>query len=460
MHHKVKHRIAGSAPDGEEATQIAGIRQLKRQSYGGDKMERESRKKLVVWLAFAVLVLVLMAGSCMAGLLLAPHLDDLTTRAAKVSIDTTPTHTLTPVPIATPTPIPPTLLEDADAEERLVATIYERVAPSVLHIRVVQHVSGMDMPRIEIPGWPESSEPPRDFYRQGEGSGFVWDTDGHIVTNYHVVQGAEKVEVTFLDGTTAPAEVIGTDPDSDLAVLQVDLPADRLHPVTLGDSDALFVGQRAIAIGNPFGQEWTLTTGVVSALGRTLPSGTSQFSIPEMIQTDAAINPGNSGGPLLDGDGRVIGVNTMIISQGQSSAGVGFAVPVNVVRKVVPVLIDEGHYAYAWLGIVGRDLDRDTAIAMELSADQRGALVIEVTEGGPAEEAGLHSSDKTVTIDGTDARTGGDIIIAVDDQPVYGMDDLIVYLVKETQPGQEIALTILREGEERQVKVTLGERPR
>jgi len=233
-----------------------------------------------------------------------------------------------------------------------------------------------------------------------------------------------------------------------------------LHPVALGDSDAAFVGQRAIAIGNPFGQEWTLTTGVVSALGRTLPSGTSRFSIPEMIQTDAAINPGNSGGPLLDGEGRVIGVNVMIMSRWQSSAGVGFAIPVNVVRQVVPVLIEEGHYTYAWLGMVGRDLDRDTALAMDLSPDQRGALVIEVAEGGPAEDAGLQGSNETVTIDGADVQIGGDVIIAVDDQPVHTMDDLIVYLVKETRPGQEVALTVLREGQERQIEVTLGERPR
>jgi serine protease Do len=422
---------------------------MERQPYG---------KRMILWTVLVALVLVLMCGSCVGSVLLAPYLDNL---LPLVGAERVPASVTAP----TPTPIPPAVLGDADAEERLVADIYERVAPSVVHIRVVQHVSGSERPPIEmpeIPGWPDFDFelPPQEFYSQGEGSGFVWDDEGHIVTNYHVVQNAEKVDVTFLDGTSLPAAVVGTDPDSDLAVLEVDLPPDQPRPVALGDSDAVFVGQRAIAIGNPFGQEWTLTTGIVSALGRTLPSGTSQFSIPEMIQTDAAINPGNSGGPLLNGEGRVIGVNVMIMSQWQSSAGVGFAIPVNVVKQVVPVLIEEGYYTYAWLGIQGRDLDRETALAMDLSPEQRGALVIEVTEDGPAEDAGLEGSNETTTIDGADARIGGDVVIAVDDQPVRGMDDLIVYLVKETQPGQEISLTVLREGRRRRIEVTLGERPR
>jgi 2-alkenal reductase len=355
-------------------------------------------------------------------------------------------------------------MAEADAEERLIAGLYERVAPSVVHIRVVQHVTGSEVPQMEIPqipGWPDFGLPqePQEFYRRGEGSGFVWDADGHIVTNYHVVADAEKVEVEFFDGAVVPAQVVGSDPDSDLAVLEVDLAADGLRPVTPGDSDAVFVGQRAIALGNPFGQEWTLTTGIVSAVGRTLRSGTSQFSIPEMIQTDAAINPGNSGGPLLDREGRVIGVNTLIRTTTGVSSGVGFAIPVNVVKQVVPVLIKEGTYAYAWLGVVGRDLDRDTATAMDLPPEQRGALVIEVPDDGPADEAGLRGSDEIVTLDGAEVRIGGDVIVAVDGQPVQAMDDLIVYLVKETRPGDEIVLSLLRDGEERQVEVELGERP-
>jgi len=425
---------------------------MEKQSYG---------RKLILVIAIGVLILALMLGSCLIGAFLAPYAGNLLSLVGEARATAIPALS-EPAPGSTPTPIPPAVLNDADAEERLVAAVYERVAPSVVHIRVVQHISG-ESPRVEIPpipGWPDLDAPPQEFYRQGEGSGFVWDEEGHIVTNYHVIQNAEKVEVTFLDGTATPADVVGADPDSDLAVLKVELPADRLRPVALGDSDALFVGQRTLAIGNPFGQEWTLTTGIVSALGRTLPSGTSQFSIPEMIQTDAAINPGNSGGPLLDGEGRVIGVNVLIMSRQQSSAGVGFAIPVNVVKRVAPVLIEEGQYAYAWLGIVGRDLDRETALAMDLSPEQRGALVIEVAAGGPAEDAGLQGSDETVAIDGADVQIGGDVIVAVDNQPVHGMDDMIVYLVKETQPGQEIALTVLREGREHRIEATLGERPR
>lgn len=431
-------------------------------------------RRLIVAVLAVVAVVVLAVGSCAAGaVLLAPQIAEVMPRMEwpgggtetvppPVTEEATPrpeeTHASVPEsePAASPTPIPGDILEGASAEERLVANVYERVAPSVVHIRVVQHVSGREGPRIEIPGWPEL---PEDFYRRGEGSGFVWDRQGHIVTNYHVVRDARDVEVTFLDGGTLPAEIVGTDPDSDVAVLKVERAAERLSPVALGDSDRVFVGQRAIAIGNPFGQEWTLTTGVVSALGRTLPSGTSDFSIPEMIQTDAAINPGNSGGPLLDREGNVIGVNTMILSQYQASAGVGFAIPVNIVDQIVPVLIEEGTYTYAWLGIVGRNLDRETAMAMNLPAEQRGALVIEVVEDSPAAEAGLQGSDDTVTRDGATLQVGGDVIVAIDAQPVRTMDDLIVYLVKEAQPGERVTLSVLRNGRDRQVEVTLGRRP-
>jgi 2-alkenal reductase len=442
--------------------------------------DRSGATKVLLGIGIVVLILFMTSASCVAGIILAPRLDELFTdtgegstgavvtavveRAVRVETATlVPTAAPTAVSEPTPTPIPPLTLGEADAEERLVASVYERVAPSVVHIRVVQQVSGgatspFELP--EIPGFPDLEIPPGEFYRRGEGSGFVWDNRGHIVTNYHVVENAERVEVVFFDGATVPADVVGTDPDSDVAVLLVDREADQLQPVQPGDSDGVFIGQRAIALGNPFGQEWTLTTGVVSALGRTMPSGTSQFSIPEMIQTDAAINPGNSGGPLLDREGRVIGVNTMIISEFGVSAGVGFAIPVNVVKQVVPVLIEEGAYDYAWLGITGRDLDRETALAMDLPADQRGALVIEVTEGGPAEAAGLLGADETVTLEGAQFQIGGDVITAIESQPVRSIDDLIVHLVKETRPGDRVTLTVLRDGEEREIEVTLGERPR
>jgi S1-C subfamily serine protease len=280
------------------------------------------------------------------------------------------------------------------------------------------------------------------------------------VTNSHVVQGAEEIEVAFRDGRRLAAQIVGTDPDSDLAVLRVDRSADLLHPAALGDSNTFFVGQRAIAIGDPFGQEWTLTTGVVSALGRTLPSGTSQFSIPEIIQTDAAINPGNSGGPLLDREGRVIGVNTLILSEDQVSSGGGFAIPVDVFERVVPGLVEQGQNTYAWLGIVCRDLYRETALAMDPPADQWGALVIQVVEDSPAEEAGLQGSDRTVTNNGAELAIGGDVISTIDGQPVLAMDDLIVDLVEETRVGQQVLVTVLRGGQERDIEVTLGRRPR
>ena len=216
------------------------------------------------------------------------------------------------------------------------------------------------------------------------GSGFVLDKQGHIVTNDHVVEGANQVEVTFLDGTTVHAEVVGQDPNSDLAVIQVEVNASLLQPVELGDSAALVVGQQVFAIGNPFGQLWTMTSGIVSAVGRTIQSGTSSYSIPEVVQTDASINPGNSGGPLLDSQGRVIGVNEQIESQSGSSSGVGFSIPVNIVKRVAPALIKDGQYNYAWLGVTGTSLTLDLNEAMNLSSDQRGALVINVASGSPS----------------------------------------------------------------------------
>jgi 2-alkenal reductase len=415
-------------------------------------------------MTLGILMLVLLCGGFVTGVLLAPRLsdvlqqEDVDGKDSELSLSDLGAR-------ATPTAIPSDVLAGADAEEQTVATVYQRVAPSVVHIQVTQHISGTEMPEMEIPripGFPEFPSPdgPRDFYRRGAGSGFVWNDEGYIVTNFHVVEDAEKVEVAFFDGRVALAEVVGSDPDSDLAVLQVDLPANQLNPVPLGEIDQIFVGMRAIAIGNPFGQEWTLTTGVVSALGRTMPSGTSQFSIPEMIQTDAAINPGNSGGPLLDRRGHVIGVNTLIRTTTGVSSGVGFAIPVSVVKQVVPVLIEKGYYPYAWLGIVGRDLDRDSAMAMDLPIDQRGALVIEVPDDGPADKAGLRGSEETVEIDGVELPVGGDVIVAIDEQPVVEMDDLIVYLVRETQPQQEVTLTVIRDGDERDITVELGERPR
>ena len=351
--------------------------------------------------------------------------------------------------ITTPQAPQPDVPLAADQEELLLESIYRRASASVVHIRVGQSTS--------------SSAPPtpygQEFPRQGEGSGFVWDTAGHILTNYHVVENAGKIEVEFFDGTTVRAQLIGGDADADLAVIKVEADASRLHPVRMGDSDQLFVGQRAIAIGNPFGQEWTMTTGIVSALGRTMPSGNSPYSIPEMIQTDAAINPGNSGGPLLNAQGEVIGVTTMIMSGSRSSAGVGFAVPVNIVRLVVPALIEEGQYVYSWLGMQGTELSLDLIESTNLPSDIRGVLVVSVVQGGPCEQAGLRGSQNTVVVDGAQLAVGGDVITAIDGRQATSMEDIIVYLVKETRPGDQVTLTILRDNVEQTLVVNLAERP-
>jgi 2-alkenal reductase len=337
--------------------------------------------------------------------------------------------------------------EQAATEEERLVQLYERVNPSVVNIRIQQ--------RLGV----RRSLPEDDFFGEGQGSGFVWDTEGHIVTNNHVVATADRVLVTFHDDTEAEATVVGTDLDSDLAVIKVDLAPSHLRPVILGDSDALKVGQSAIAIGNPFGQAGTMTEGIISALGRTFSPGQSSFAIPEMIQTDAAINPGNSGGPLLDSQGRVIGVNNLILSRTGVSAGVGFAVPIDIVKQVVPALIEEGEYAYPWLGITGTDLNLYIREELDLPPDLRGTLVIEAIEGAPADRAGLRGGTDTVRLEGRELPVGGDIIIAIDGQPVRGIDDVVIYLVRSTRPGQEVQLTILRQGEEHIIRVVLEERP-
>jgi 2-alkenal reductase len=331
----------------------------------------------------------------------------------------------------------------------------------VVFIRVVsQPAASGRQQRPQIPGLPQLPDLPPSGPAEASGSGFVIDTDGHIVTNNHVVDGADKVEVRFVDGTTVRATVVGTDPDSDLAVVKVDVRSSLLHPVELGDSSALVVGQQVFALGNPFGQMWTLTSGIVSAVGRTIQSGNSRYSIPEVVQTDASINPGNSGGPLLDKHGRVIGVNTMIISDNRSSSGVGFAVPVNIVKKVAPALIKDGKFTYAYLGLTGGSLTPDLATAMNLPADLRGVMVSEVVKGGPSDQAGVLGSQKQVEIDGSQVNVGGDVIVAVDGAGVTGMDGVIDYLFTSKRPGDKITLTILRDGQQKDSVVTLGERPK
>ena len=357
--------------------------------------------------------------------------------------------------VITPTPLPEEIVVEADAEEQLIINLYARVSPSVVNINVIGAAEEFSHP--EVPGFPESPFP-EEFFQRGLGSGFVIDTDGHIVTNNHVVEGARRIQVRFSDDTEAEAEVVGTDPDTDLAVIKVDVPAAMLHPVELGESDTLRVGQRAIAIGNPFGFERTVTTGIISAVGRVLRQS-SGFSLPNLIQTDAAINPGNSGGPLLDSRGKVIGINTIIFTSSGFSSGVGLAIPVNTVKRVVPELIENGRFAHPWLGIRGYSINFELAEVLDLPVE-RGVLVGESIRDGPSAQAGLRGGQRQVLVEGfvEPIIAGGDIITAINDTGVRSMDDLITYL-ESTMVGQEVELTILRDGDEQRLTVKLDERP-
>jgi 2-alkenal reductase len=352
-----------------------------------------------------------------------------------------------------------------DALEATLGQLYDDVTPSVVNIQVRSAAASLPADYPSLPGTPfDPSTPGEAPSVGGLGSGFVWDRQGHIVTNNHVVDGAQEILVTFYDNTTVPATVVGTDPNSDLAVIKVDLPAEQLQPVTLADSTQVQVGQLAVAIGNPFGLQGSMTVGFVSALGRSLPvsadsASGSTYSIPDIIQTDAPINPGNSGGVLVDDNGYVIGVPTAIESPVQASAGIGFAVPAAIVNKVVPLLITDGSYAYPWLGISGASLNSELAGAMDLDSSQRGVLVVEVVAGGPAGQAGLRSSDGSFESMGRAVPIGGDLIVAIDSQPVTRFEDLVTYLARSSNVGDTVALTILRDGQKMTVDVTLGERP-
>jgi S1-C subfamily serine protease len=347
--------------------------------------------------------------------------------------------------IVTPTPVSEEIMAAVDAEDALLINLYQRANPAVVYIEVFAEQEGTQMPL-------------------GSGSGFLIDTEGHIVTNNHVVQEAGAVRVTFSDGKLADAQVLGQDAYSDLAVVKVNVSPERLVPLELGDSSTLQVGQRVIAIGNPFGLEGTMTVGIVSAVGRALPSQVLQeggsFSNPEIIQTDAAVNPGNSGGPLLDSRGRVVGVNTAIRSLTGVNSGVGFAVPINTAKRIVPGLIKEGMYRYPYLGIVSQGGFSLAELADPLDLPViRGVLVSEVTPGTGAADAGLRGGDHEVEIMGIPVKAGGDIILAIDGYELRDFDDLVAYLVRETEVDQEVVLTIIRDGEQLEVPVTLGERP-
>ncbi len=341
--------------------------------------------------------------------------------------------------VATPTPLPEAALAPLDIEEELITNLYERVSPSVVHIKAT--VVTMDFFFGPMPS-------------EGTGSGFIFDALGHIVTNHHVIEGANAVEVEFSDDTRAAATIIGFDPANDLAVLRVETLPPEARPLPRGDSALLRVGQRAIAIGNPFGLARTLTTGVISALGRPLQISQDDY-IFDVIQTDAAINPGNSGGPLLDSRGRVIGVNTAVR---QGAEGIGFAVPVNAVKQIVPVLIDEGVYRHPWLGLLGYTITPSLARALDLPVE-RGILVAQLYRQGPAVPAGIRGGTRQVRIGNQILLIGGDILTAIDGVSLRDWNSLQEYLQTRTKVGDVVTLAVIREGVELEIDLTLAAQP-
>jgi S1-C subfamily serine protease len=305
----------------------------------------------------------------------------------------------------------------------------------------------------------DSSE--TDVFESRLGSGFVYDDNGHIITNHHVVSGGgNRLDVTFPDGTVYRASLIGSDPSADIAVLYVEeVSKEKLLTLSLADSSKVRVGERVAAIGNPFGLSGSLSTGIVSGVGRQIPAQEEEgFTIPDIIQTDAPINPGNSGGPLLNMRGEVIGINSAIYSTTGQFAGVGFAVPSNTLAQVVPSLITTGSYQHPWLGVAGRDMT--PGIADRLGLDEpRGFLVMDVVAGSPAEKAGILKGNQDTVIDGISIRLGGDVIIAVDNNTVRKIDDLLAYVEMEKSVGDDLKLTILRQGQAMDVIATLAARP-
>ena len=292
----------------------------------------------------------------------------------------------------------------------------------------------------------------------GMGSGFVYDNLGHIITNAHVVDGADKATVTFLDGSQYNAEIIGKDKFTDIAVIKVSEKPRLLHPLEIGDSSLLQVGEQVAAIGNPFGLSGSMTSGIVSQIGRLLATPDTGFSIPDVIQTDAAINPGNSGGPLLNMRGQVIGINTAIQSISGEFVGIGFAVPSNTVSKIVPTLIEEGKYPHPWIGISGKDIDPDLARVLDLK-QAKGFLVITVVDDSPADKAGLKGMSQTQIINGEEYPADGDIIISVDGKEVRKISDILIHLQREKSVGDEMILGILRDGDFMHLTLKLVERP-
>ena len=329
----------------------------------------------------------------------------------------------------------------ASSHDQLMVDLYDRVVPSI------------------VGGANPSPFAPNEFLSTAAGSGFVWDDQGHIVTNRHVISDAERILIVLSNGLQTDAEIIGADADSDLAVIRIIDDSVRPVPIRLGNSGDIRPGQLAVAIGDPFSRGFSMTSGIVSAVGRTINPTDSNFSVPRVIQHDAATNPGNSGGPLLDRNGEVIGINTQIISQTGAFSGIGLAVPVNLAKLIIPALIADGRYEYPYIGIRGTDISPDTAEAMGLPRGTRGALVLAVATNSAAHRGGLRPADQTTVVDGLEIPVGGDIIIAIDETQIRSMDDVVAYVVENTRPGDTATFTVLRDGTETELSITLAGRP-
>ena len=329
------------------------------------------------------------------------------------------------------------------AKEFQLNTIYSTSLPSIVHIKV----------RQTVPGFFQNQE------RTGQGSGFIWDTEGNIVTNYHVVASASIVDVEFADGSQYSASVIGLDPNSDLAIIKVNPNGKILTPLNLGDSTNVKVGNHTIVIGSPFGQEFSMSSGIVSAIKRTVPSQNAMFSIPNVIQTDAAINPGNSGGPLMDIDGNVIGINSQIISRSGGNQGIGFAIPINSVKKIIPTLIKGERFEYPYIGITGMDLNTNLKKALEIDSEIKGVMIVDVVKGSPADLGGLLGYTGTVSDNDNSYPSGGDILTAINTIPIKSMSDLLTLLFSDYSPGDSVIFTILRDSISFDLDITLISRP-
>ena len=327
-------------------------------------------------------------------------------------------------------------------EEKNNISVYEKVADGV--VNVTSTAIQMDFFFNAFP-------------TQGSGSGSIIDTKGHILTNHHVVANAQKLEVTLADGSKWPAKLVGSDPDNDLAVIKIDATKERLKVISMGNSKNLRIGQKVLAIGNPFGLQRTLTTGIISSLGRTIRSEVGTL-IEDVIQTDAAINPGNSGGPLLNSDGEIVGINSAIISPTGGSVGIGFAIPVNTAKRVVPELLSKGYVTYPYIGATIQSLIPEMAKYLKLKIE-RGAMIAEVEKGGPADKAGLKGGNQKIQVGNMIVFVGGDIVVKADQKEVKTNDELIQY-IREKKPGDTVLLKVFRKDSFIDMKVTLGERPR